>query len=155
MTIVATAKPAPYVDPSALTKLYIREPESTAMNAWRRRHPLALTVTHHGRAEITNAIGLAAFRQQITSEAWSDTIASFEEDFSDGRYVQSDILWRATLQRAVQLSREHTPTIGCRTLDILHVASALELEFKSFLTFDARQQRLARIVGLKLIIPKE
>jgi hypothetical protein len=33
MTIVATARPAPYVDPSALTKLYIREPESAAMNA--------------------------------------------------------------------------------------------------------------------------
>ena len=108
MTIVATAKPAPYVDPSALTKLYIREPESAAMNAWRRRHPGVLTVTHHGRAEITNAIGLAVFRQQITSEAWSDTIASFEEDFADGRYVQSDILWRATLQRAVQLSRERS-----------------------------------------------
>jgi predicted nucleic acid-binding protein len=87
MTIVATARPAPYVDPSALTKLYIREPESAAMNAWRRRHTLALTVTHHGRAEITNAIGRAAFRKQITSGAW-----------------------RATLQRAVQLSREHTPT---------------------------------------------
>jgi hypothetical protein len=69
MTIVATAKPAPYVDPSALTKLYIREPESAAMNAWRRRHPLVLTVTHHGRAEITNAIGLAVFRQQITFES--------------------------------------------------------------------------------------
>jgi predicted nucleic acid-binding protein len=124
------------------------------MNGWRRRHPLALAVTHHGRAEITNAIGLAAFRRQITSEAWSDSIASFEEDFSGGRYVQSDILWRATLQRTVQLSREHTPRIGCRTLDILHIASALELEFKSFLTFDARQQRLARIVGLKLIVPK-
>ena len=77
-------------------------------------HPLALTVTHHGRAKITSAMGLAAFRHQISSEAWSDTIASFEEDFSDGRYIQSDILWRATLQRAVQLSREHTPTIGDR-----------------------------------------
>jgi predicted nucleic acid-binding protein len=65
MTIVATAKPEPYVDPSALIQLYIHEAESAAMNAWRRRHPPALTVTHHGRAEITNAIGLAAFRQRL------------------------------------------------------------------------------------------
>lgn len=151
---MATARSLPYVDPSALAKLYIREPESVTMNEWRRRNPQALTVTHHGRAEITNAIGLAVFHQQISTEAGVDTLASFEEDFDEGRYVQTDILWRATLKRAVQISREHTPTVGCRTLDILHIASAIELEFKSFLTFDLRQQRLAKAVGLKLIVPK-
>jgi predicted nucleic acid-binding protein len=38
-------------------------------------------------------------------------------------------------------------------LDVLHVAIALELECKRFLTFDSRQQRLARAVGLKLTTP--
>jgi predicted nucleic acid-binding protein len=150
---VGGVKAQPYVDPSALLKLYIHEPESAAMDAWRRRNPEALTVTHHGRAEITNGICVAAFRKQITSAALTDTLASLEEDFHEGRYVQADLLWRATLERATELGREHTPTIGCRSLDVLHVASALELQFKKFLTFDLRQQKLARAVGLKVVIP--
>lgn len=151
---MASAKQSrPYVDPSALLKLYIHEPESAVMNAWRRRNPQILTVTHHGKAEITNGISLAAFRKQITAEALADTLASFEEDFAEGRYVQADLLWRAALNRATDLAREHTPTIGCRSLDILHVASAIELEFKKFLTFDLRQQKLARACGLKVVVP--
>lgn len=151
---MASAKSSPtYVDPSALLKLYIHEPESAAMNAWRARHPQPLTVTHHGRAEIINAICLATFRKQITSAATADTLASLEEDFADGRYVQADLLWRAALKKTIELSREFTPTLGCRSLDILHVASALELGFKQFLTFDQRQKKLSRACGLKPITP--
>lgn len=151
-TTVANAKRV-YVDPSALLKLYVHEPESAAMCAWRARHREALTVTHHGRAEIVNGICLAAFRGQITALAMTDALDSLDEDFAQGRCVQADLLWRATLNRAVTLSRAHTPGTGFRTLDVLHVASALELGFGKFLTFDHRQQKLARDAGLKLVNP--
>jgi predicted nucleic acid-binding protein len=45
--------------------------------------------------------------------------------------------------------------LGCRSLDIIHVASAVELERKTFLAFDERQRKLARAVGLKLLIPRK
>lgn len=123
------------------------------MSLWRRRHPEPLTVTHHGRVEITNDIRLAAFRKQITPAALTDTLDSLKEDFLDGRYVQADLLWRATLNKSAELARVHTPSIGCRSLDVLHVASALELQNKRFLTYNLRQQRLARAVGLKVVAP--
>jgi predicted nucleic acid-binding protein len=148
---VASAE-AIYADPSALLKLYIHQPESAAMNAWRARTKGALAVTHHGRAEIINGICLAAFRGDITADALRDSLGSFDEDFAEGRYVQADLLWRAALRRAEELSREHTPALGCRTLDVLHVACALELQFRRFVTFDRRQQQLARAAGLKLIV---
>jgi hypothetical protein len=140
---------AAYVDPSALLTLYLHQPKSAAVSAWRARAPGALAVTHHGRAEIVNAICLAAFRGAISGEAMRDALASLEEDFAAGRCRQADVLWRAALQRAADLSREHTPLLGCRTLDVLHVACALELGLRRFLTFDERQQRLARSVGLQ------
>jgi hypothetical protein len=121
------------------------------MSAWRKKARGALTLTHHGRVEIVNGICLAAFRKDISAEAMSDALASFEEDVQDGRYVQADLLWRATLKRAEDLSRKHTSVFGCRSLDVLHVASAMELRLKNFLTFDRRQQKLARAVGLKPI----
>jgi predicted nucleic acid-binding protein len=40
------------------------------------------------------------------------------------------------------------PQLGTRTLDTLHVASALELGASEFWTFDQRQQKLAKAVGL-------
>jgi predicted nucleic acid-binding protein len=36
-------------------------------------------------------------------------------------------------------------------LDVLHVACALELKLRHFLTFDERQQQLAAKVGLKIV----
>lgn len=143
-----------YADPSALLKLYVHEPDSAAMSAWRRRTRGALPITLHGRLEIINGICLAAFRKAISDEAFTDALASFEEDCAEGRYVSVDVLWRATLRRAGEISRAHTPTLGCRSLDVLHVATALELGFRRFVTFDQRQQRLVRATGLRLITPK-
>ena len=142
---------AVYADPSALLKLYLHQPESAAMNTWRRRTRGALVLTLHGRAEIVNGICLAAFRGVISAAAKDDALASFDEDVASGRYAAADLLWRAALQRSADLSREHTTTLGCRTLDVLHVASALELGLPRFLTFDARQSALARAVGLRLV----
>ena len=140
-----------YADPSALLKLYVHEPESAAISAWRRRTSGALPVTEHGRLEIINGICLAAFREIISAEALTDALASFDEDLAEGRYLQTDVLWRATLRRAAELSRTHAPKLGCRSLDVLHVATALELGLRSFVTFDRRQQHLARATGLKTI----
>lgn len=86
-------------------------------------------------------------------EAMSDAIASFNEDLAEGRYSEADVLWRRTLRRASELSRIYTPVLGCRSLDLLHVATALELGLRSFVTFDDREQRLARAAGLKTITP--
>lgn len=140
-----------YADPSALLKLYVHEPESAAMSGWRGRTRGALPLTEHGRVEIINGICLAAFRKLISVEAMSDALASFDEDLREDRYLHADVLWRATLRRAGDISRTHTATIGCRSLDVLHVATALQLGLRQFATFDRRQQNLARAVGLSVV----
>ena len=142
-----------YADPSALLKLYVHEPESRVLSAWRTRTTGALPVTQHGRLEISNGICLAAFRKAISAEALRDALASLDEDFAEDRYVLADVPWRATLRRAGEISRAHTPTLGCRALDVLHVATALQLGVRDFVTFDHRQGRLARAAGLKLVTP--
>jgi predicted nucleic acid-binding protein len=142
-----------YVDPSALLKLYVHEPESAAMSGWRTRTAGALPISEHGRLEIVNGICLAAFRKTIDADAMRDALASFEEDLAEGRYSQADVLWRATLRRAGDISRKYTAALGCRTLDVLHVATAAELGLRTFVTFDGRQQRLARAAGLKVVTP--
>ena len=47
------------------------------------------------------------------------------------------------------LVRRYTAKHGFRTYDIIHVASALKLRCKRFLSFDAKANTLAKLVGLK------
>jgi predicted nucleic acid-binding protein len=62
------------------------------------------------------------------------------------RPLSAYALW----QEAEKLSRAHTPAIGVRTLDLLHVAAARVLKAARFCTFDTRQHALARAAGLKI-----
>ena len=141
-----------YVDPSALACLYLHQHErSRRMVAWRACVDGALPITHHGRTEIANAICLARFRRELDDNGLEEALADFESDFAHGRLDQADILWRAALNRAAELSRAHTPKLGTRALDVLHVACALELKLRHFLTFDDRQRKLAAAAGLKTI----
>ncbi len=153
MRTAATASTV-YADPSALLKLYLHEPESRGMAAWRAKARGPLSVTHHGRVELVNGIALAAHRKLITESAYDGALAALDDDFAQGRYVQADLLWRAALNRASELSREHSRRLGTRSLDVLHVASALELGFGTFISFDVRQQSLVKAVGLKLLVPR-
>jgi hypothetical protein len=100
---------------------------------------------------LVNGIALAAHRRLIPEGVYVAALAALDGDFQAGRYRQSDLLWRSALKRAGELSRQHTRSFGTRSLDVLHVATALELGLRRFVTFDGRQQKLARAVGLKVI----
>jgi predicted nucleic acid-binding protein len=140
-----------YADPSALARLFIHQDGSRELAAWRSKLRGALPVTHHGRTEIINAICRAAFLGQLDRPALAEALADLSADFAAGHLRQADILWRAALNRAADLSQQHTPALGTRALDVLHVACAIELRLRHFLTFDARQRQLAAAVGLKLV----
>lgn len=140
-----------YVDPSALTLLYLHQPRSREMVLWRHKISGVLPVTHHGRSEVVNAISQAAFRQSIDLETAKQAQDDFAADFTNGHLEQADILWRGALNHAMTLSRQFTPKLGTRSLDVLHVACALELKLRYFLSFDEKQQKLAAECKLKLV----
>ena len=96
--------------------------------------------------EFTNAVAAHRFRD-ISLEEMKSVLAGFREDISSGAYEQKglpDEVW----VHATALSEQHTPRLGARALDVLHVASATTLGATIFYTFDDRQGRLARSVGL-------
>ncbi len=142
-----------YLDSSALRYLYVHGSRSAALSAWRFRRPGALAITRFGRAEIFNSILGAAFRRDLSPELAPRALAAFEADFNSGGLRLIDLPWRAALDRTTDLSRIHTAKLGARTLDVLHVASALELGTQTFVTYDARQTALAKAVGLKTLAP--
>jgi predicted nucleic acid-binding protein len=57
----------------------------------------------------------------------------------------------AVEEKANELSDNYSANLGCRTLDIIHVAAAILIGAREFVTFDARQAEMAKQAGLKVI----
>lgn len=142
-----------YVDSSALRQLYAHDKHSAALSAWRLKHPGALGVTRFSRVELVNSMAAAVPRRHLSEADFQDFIGDLATDFAAQRLRLVDVPWRAVLDSAADLSRLHTPALGTRSLDVLHVASALELKARWFVTYDHRQARLAEACGLALIQP--
>jgi predicted nucleic acid-binding protein len=142
-----------YVDPRALRCLYVHDDRSARFCAWRRRLGGRLPVTRFGRAELVNSIHLAVHRRQIDQRLARAAIADFDADVREGRLGVIDVLWRRALDLAAELSVRHTAALGTRTLDVLHVASAITLEARRFVSYDDRQATLARAAGLRVVAP--
>ena len=95
----------------------------------------------------------AVFRKDISVAQFAAATADLDGDLKSERIMMVDLLWRAAIDRSMQLSRKHTPELGSRMLDVLHVASALELGAKTIVTYDERQIELAKCAGLRIISP--
>ena len=59
--------------------------------------------------------------------------------------------WPSVFRRAHRLSRRHAATLAVRSLDLLHVALALQMNAGEFLTFDDRQSQTAKAEGLAVL----
>ena len=136
-----------YLDTSALIKLYIHESGSAEVQALlaSQSEPLAVWELHE--MELVNALRLKVFWKEIGETDADTQIAHFNRRQSSGLYFMPEIGRSDLLDRYLQLST-HTPALGCRTLDILHVAAAVLLNTRLFMTFDQRQARLAALAGL-------
>ena len=76
-------------------------------------------------------------------------LATIQSDIASGAAVVVPVNWSDVHNIAERLSIQYTAAGGHRSFDILHVATALHLGAREFLTFDANQKKLARAEGLK------
>jgi predicted nucleic acid-binding protein len=75
-------------------------------------------------------------------------LADWESDVAAGVNVLVPCDADAVLRLARSFSLQRTASQGHRTLDVMHVATAVHLGAKQFLTFDDRQRSLALHAGL-------
>ena len=80
--------------------------------------------------------------------AGTKMLADLKSDLVSGAVVTIPGPWPQVHIAAERLSELYTDANGHRSMDILHVATAIELGAKVFLTFDANQMKLAAAEGL-------
>ncbi len=77
-------------------------------------------------------------------------LADLQTDLDSGAVVIVAAEWADVHGRAEALSKRHTAAGAHRSLDVLHVATALHLKAREFLTFDTDQRKFAVAEGLKV-----
>ncbi len=136
-----------YLDTSALLKLYVREEGSDAVQAAVEAQSEPLPVWEIQEMELRNALQLKVFWGELTGSEAAQQLNLFEQRQDRGLYYTPEI-GRAELMSDFRRLSLCTAKLGCRTLDVLHVACALQLKQLRFMSFDERQKQLAIKAGL-------
>ena len=144
-----------YPDTSFLCALYRRQDNSPEAATHFKTIPEALHVS---------SLLLFEFRQSLRFQVWlhaqnpqkgfpqtdcDQALADLQSDFDSGVAVIVPADWSDVHHLAERLSVRHTAARGYRAFDLLHIATALHLEAKQFLSFDGRQRKAAASEGLK------
>lgn len=145
-----------YADPSYLVSLYAWDgntDHALAQHTRDGRRPYLLTPW--SRLELRNTIRRLHARLttagQPTRFQVAPALQAVDNDLRDGLLHHAELDERRTFRRAEQISARLTPRHQLGAVDVWHLASALELEAQTFLTFDQEQAAAART--LKLTAP--
>jgi predicted nucleic acid-binding protein len=139
-----------YADTSFLVSLYVFDTNSELAAARMSRVELPIVSTPFGELEIANAISLRHFRRELNITEAKAAYSLFQKDV-EGGVIQIKPIPNTVFEGARQIARRRTPRLGTRTLDVLHVALALQFGAETFYTFDVRQAKLAKAEGLATV----
>ena len=110
-----------YLDTSAFVKLYFLEEGSDFVQRCVTSQDEPLPVWDILEGELINAFRLKAFWGNITPAQADQQVALYEQRLHRGQYHVVEVDRSALMGSFRSLCRQ-TPQLGCRTMDILHVA---------------------------------
>src|SRR5579871_4516691 len=139
-----------YADTSFLVPIYVPQTDSKRALAFMQRQTAPLPFTPFHRQELRNAVRLCVFRKEITAIACREALREAESDLENGILARAAIAWTNALQKVEELGEAYTESVGIHSLDLFHLACAIQLRADVFLTFDLRQRELAKMIGFEV-----
>jgi predicted nucleic acid-binding protein len=140
-----------YFDTGILLPLYVRELFTPAIKFFMngRNECIALHLFH--LLELENALRLKVFRCEMDNAHYHAVLDKIRADLDEGRIVRCPVDWICAFEEARRIGARVTARAGCRTLDLLHVAIAVQWKSEVFVTADDRQLQAARAAGLRTV----
>ena len=140
-----------YYDSGVLVKLYVREERSDAVARFLAERREAVVINELHEVEMRNALRLKRFREEIEDEQLAASMAMLSSDLAARRLIRTGVDWQSVFAEAERLSATATIGTGVRTIDLLHVAAALNQGAAGLVSLDHRQRAAARLAGLGLV----
>lgn len=134
-----------YADSSFLVSLYRNDANRRVADQFMARHRPLLAFSALNRIELRNGLRNARSCGEISEDECRAAFRQIEHDLDEALLIHVAVEWTRIFRR-----ENHAGHDGQRTLDLLHVAIALESGANIFLSFDRRQRRLAQAAGLKV-----
>ena len=135
-----------YFDTSLLVKLYVQERDSNIAWVMANSTGVEAIISWLSEAEMAAAMAARFVRSSVVPQL-DLAYAAFLREVSRGifRVVAVD---RSVFDLARSLGERYGGVLGVRALDVLHVAAAMRAGAEAFGTFDDRQGKLAKAVGM-------
>lgn len=143
-----------YIDTGILIKSYVLEIDSPLAIEIIETTQEPLPFSHLHAIEIPNAIRLKHFRGEISKSEEAAAIHAFYSDIKEKRLVPCRYDLIEAFHTAEKLSAKFSAEFGTRSLDLLHIAVALEMKCTTFVSWDHRQHKVASLSGMKVIPDK-
>jgi len=140
-----------YFDTGVLVPLYVPESFSDTMTAYLESHGEAIPLSLFQRLELENAFRLKAFRGEIEADRCLAILQKIESTANDGFLVLRPANWVKAFDKARSIGERVTAKTGCRTLDLIHVAIAVQWGCSIFVSADERQLAAAKAEGLRVV----
>jgi predicted nucleic acid-binding protein len=140
-----------YFDPGLLLKLYSLEPNSAGAVTLIQSHGTPIVFCQLQQTELWNALYRKAARNETDRRQLAKSLKRIQFDLDHSVLQISHLEWPEVWTKADRLTAKYAMTTQCRTLDVLHVAAAMQLGIKTFGTTDVRQMVVARKAGLKVV----
>lgn len=140
-----------YADTSLLVSLYVWDSHTVAARELMMQGSRVWFTPFH-LTECVHAIMQQVFQDRIRLAQAEAAYADLKRDLTAGLWLETAVPEQAFTVSA-DLAQRYGSKLGIRTLDSLHVACALEFKVEQFWTFDERQGKLAKAVGLKTFAP--
>ncbi len=150
-----------YPDTSFLCALYREQDNSERALAYREAMSEPLHVTRLLLWEFRQSVRFQAFRHRKNRQLGYSLpeaermIVKLAEHLELGSVKMVNCDFTTILVTGERISKTRTFVGGHRSFDILHVATAIDLDAKEFLSFDSNQIELAAAEGLKVPLADE
>lgn len=140
-----------FFDTGVALKLIVEEPLSAGVRTFVEKRRAPVLFSSLIEVEIQNALHALFFRGTIT-----------RVELSAARHLISDLEHRGLFRRVslsldkvaaetLRLAPLVTSETGCRTLDLMHISTAILLGVREFVSTDKRQLESAKLCGLQTI----
>jgi len=138
-----------YADTGFLVSLYGQDAHSQQAIALANSKPVFI-LTSLSELEFTNAMELLVFRKEWTPHDAGTIRERFVQHQAAGVFRMEPLV-PEVWEKALFLSRRRSAKLGTRTLDVLHVATALVMKPDVFFSFNGRQRALAKAENLRTL----